>query len=654
MADSRYQIDNRKIGRNEPCPCGSGKKYKQCCGQLALSPISYSNLGYTLLTQGKPDEAIANYRKALAINPDFAEAHNDLGIALQEQGKLDEAVASYRMAISLKTDFAWAHNNLGNALQDQGKIDEATASYQRALSLQPDYAEAHNNLGFALQDQSKLDDAVASYRQALLFKPDFAEAHNNLGNALKNQGKLDAAVASYQSALSCLPDYAEAHNNMGLALQDQGRLEDAIASYRKALRCRRDFAEVHSNLLYAMQFLPAASSADSRAESARFTAQFEAPLKTFWRPHQNTREPGRRLKVGYLSPDFRHHAVAVFIEPVLANHDKLQIEVFCYYNLTAQDEHTRRLTACADHWLNCKSMTDEQLAARMGADGIDILVDLAGHTAHNRMLAFARKPVPIQITYLGYPGTSGLAAMDYRLTDGRADPAGSEALYTEKLLRLPDSLWCYRPPPSMPAITALPAQRNGYVTFGSFNNVNKIDRRCVELWTQLLQAVPASRLLIVTVPEGESRQRLTKQFAERGIAQERLEFHGKLAEHEFHRMLQRADITLDPVTVNGATTTCESLWLGVPVISLVGARFLERAGCSILSAAGLHEFAAATPQEYVKVAVRYANNLPQLAEVRNGLRSRMTKSPLVDEVKFTRNLEKIYRGVWTEWCSAAT
>lgn len=654
MEDGGYQIETKKIGRNDPCPCGSGKKYKQCCGQLALNPVHYSNLGYALLAQGKLDEAIANYCKAIAIKPEFAEAHNDLGIALQNQGKLEEAVASYRMAISLKPDFAWAHNNLGNVLQDQGKLDEAVASYQKALSLKPDYAEAHNNLGFALQDQFKLDEAVASYRQALSFKPDFAEAHNNLGNALKNQGKLDAAVVCYQSALSCQPNYAEAHNNLGFTLQDQGELEDAIASYRKALSCKPDFAEVHSNLLYAMQFLPMESPSQLSAEHQRFAANFEAPLKAGWGRYQNTREPARRLKVGYVSPDFWRHAVALFIEPVLANHDKDRIEVFCYYNRAAQDEYTERIAGYADHWLNCNSMTDRQLAERIRADGIDILVDLAGHTGHNRMLTFARKPAPIQITYLGYPGTSGLSAMDYRLTDGHADPAGSEAYYTEKLLRLPNSLWCFRPHKNMPEITALPAQQNGYVTFGSFNNFNKIDHRCIELWARLLQALPNSRLLIVTVPEGESRNRLTEQFAAFGIAVERLEFHGKLPGNEFHRLLQLADLTLDPVTVNGATTTCESLWLGVPVISLVGSRFLERAGFSILSAASLREFAAETAKGYIEVASKIAGDLPRLAALRAGLRARMAASPLVDEEKFTRNLEKIYRDVWTQWCRTAT
>jgi protein O-GlcNAc transferase len=612
---------------------------------------AHYNLGLVQQKQGKLDEAIASHRKALSYKPDFAEAHNNLGVALKAQEKLDEAIASFLQALSFKPEFAEAHNNLGIALRAQENLDESIASFLQALSFKPDYAEAHYNLGNALRDQGKLDETVTSYHKALSFKPNFVEAHYNLGNALLKQGKLDEAVASHRKALSFKPDFAEAHNNLGVALQDQGKLDEAVASYRQAISFKPDYAGAYSNLLFAMQFYPMESPAKLMAACGQFAAQFEAPLRAKWQRHRNIREPGLRLKVGYVSPDFRRHAVAYFIEPVLANHDKDRIEIFCYYNHAQHDEFTDRMAGYADRWRPCKRMTDEQLAERIRSDGIDILVDLAGHTAHNRMLTFARKPAPIQITYLGYRGTSGLAAMDYFLTDAYADPEGSEAFYTEKLLRLPDSLWCHRPGKDMPEILALPAQQNGYITFGSFNNFNKIDRPCIELWTQLLRAVPDSRLLMVAVPEGESRQQLTEQFAALGVPAERLEIRGKLPASEFHRMLQRVDLTLDPVTVNGATTTCESLWLGVPVISLVGARPVARAGLSILSAAGMQDFAAATPEEYIRIAVNLAENLPRLAELRTGLRAQVARSPLMDDAKFTRNLEKIYREVWTEWCN---
>jgi predicted O-linked N-acetylglucosamine transferase (SPINDLY family) len=624
---------------------------------LAIQPRNVQTLytlGNALRDLKQHNEALGSYDAALSIDPRFFPALNNRGDLLKSLDRFQDALASFERALAVKPDEPGTLVNIGIILRALNRHEQALASYERALALNPGYAEALYNRGNALLDLNRHEEALASYRKALALKPDHAEAHNNLGNALREHGRLDDAFASYRNALSCKPDYAEVYSNIGNAQWDQGRLDDAIASYRKALSLKPDYAVAHSNLLFAMQFCLMQSPSKLMVEYERFAAQFEAPLKAGWRQHQNRREPGRRLKVGYVSPDFRRHAVAYFIEPALANHDKDRFEVCCYYNHAPHDEFTDRLAGYADGWLDCKSMSDAQLAERIRADGIDILVDLAGHTAHNRILTFARKPAPIQITYLGYPGTSGLSAMDYRLTDGCADPQGSEAYYTEKLLRLPDSLWCYRPRKEMPETAALPAQQNGYITFGSFNNFNKIDGRCIELWAQLLQAVPNSRLLMVTVPEGESRHRLTAQFAAQGVAPERLEFHGKLPANEFHRMLQRADMTLDPVTVNGATTTCESLWLGVPVISLVGTRFLERAGFSILSAAGLHEFAATTPQGCIKVAVRLAENLPQMAAFRSGLRARVAASPLVDEAKFTRNLEKIYRDVWTEWCSTVT
>ena len=694
MTGSASRIKTKKVGRNDPCHCGSGKKYKQCCGRLASTgssterlvaqtlqaalehhqagrlaeadahyrrilqahpnhPDALHYLGVIAYQLGKNDIACELIRRAISANPSSSGYYANLGNALNGLERFDEAVASFRKALSLKPDIAEAHNNLGVALQQQGKPQEALASYRQALSLKPDYHEAYHNVGNVLKDQGKLDEAIVSYRKALSLKPDSVLAHNNLANAFLQQGKLAEAVASYRQALACKPDFAMAHNYLGNALREQGKLSEAIASYRQALTLQPDYAEANSNLLFTMQFLPLESPAPLMAECERFSAQFEAPLSREWQRHRNVCDPRRRLKVGYVSPDFRRHAVAYFIEPVLAQHDKSHFEVFCYYNHALHDELTDRLAGYADRWLDCKRMSDEQLAEHIRSDGIDILVDLAGHTAGNRILTFARKPAPIQITYLGYPGTSGLAAMDYRLTDAHADPEGSEGYYTEKLLRLPDCLCCYRPGKEMPEVATLPAQHNGYVTFGSFNNFNKINRACIELWAQLLRAVPESWLLMVTVPEGELRRELTEQFAALGVAAERLELHGRLPSGEFLRLFQRADIALDPFPVTGGTTTCDSLWMGVPVVVLVGRRYISRVGLSFLSAAGLPELAADTAEGYLEVATKLAADLPRLAALRAGLRSQMAGSALTNETAFTRNLEHLYRKVWTEWCNAA-
>jgi len=651
-----------KLGRNDPCHCGSGKKYKHCCGKLvstgtglpAFSASAALQAAFEHHRAGRLPEAETLYHRVLQLEPNHPDALHHLGLTALQSGKSEVAVDFVCKAMGADPSNPIYHNTLANALKELGRLREAVASLRKAIELKPDFAMAHNNLGNLLKEMGQLDEAAESYRQALSFKPDDADAHANLGNVLKEQGRLDDAVASLRTALSFQPNHAKAYYNLGTVFNEQGLLDAAVESYRKALLFQPDYAIAHSNLQFALQFYPHTTPAELIAASNRFAAQCEAPLKAQWRPHANPRAPEKRLQVGYLSPDFRRHAVAFFIEPVLANHDKERIEVCCYYNNSQHDEFTARLAGYSDRWLDCKWMTDSQLAERIRADGIDILVDLAGHTANNRMLTLARKPAPIQITYLGYPGTSGLAAMDYRLTDGCADPAGNDAYYTEKLLRLPDSLWCFRPGKDMPEVTALPAQRNGYITFGSFNNFNKVDALCIKLWAQLLQAVPDSRLLMVTVPEGGSRQRLKDQFVTHGIAADRLEFHGKLPGNEFYRMLQRVDLSLDPITVNGATTTCESLWLGVPVISLTGKRFLERAGFSILNATGLLDFAAKTPEDYIGIARHFASNLQQLAQLRAGLRARVAGSPLVDEVKFTQGLEELYRNVWTDWCKTGS
>ena len=761
----RY-LTMKKIERNTPCPCGSGKKYKQCClkrdevlasskrvetalipnaireaiehhqagrllqaeaiyqqifqaepnhpealhflgviahqtgrnelaveligkalsikpdyadahnnlalalqaqGKLAAAVKSYQkalsikpdyadafyNLGNTLKGMGNFDEAANHYRKALTFRPNYAEAHYNLGNALKDQGKLDEAVEHYHKALAFKPDYAEPHSNLGLVFLAQGKLDEAVKHFHKALSIKPDLAEAHNNLGAALQAQGKLDEAIKHYHKALLLKPDYPEAHNNLGNALKDKGRLDEALESYHHALSLKPDYADAHNNLGNALKDIGRQEEAAEHYRKALFIKPDNAVVHSNLLYALNF----HSDLSREEVYRASQQYESligiPLRPSWRPHSNGKNPDRRLRIGYVSPDFRNHAVAYFAEPILSNHDKSQMEIFCYAEVLREDEVTGRFRQLADHWHSTVGLNDDAMAKMIRDHQIDILVDLAGHTARNRLPVFARKPAPVQITYLGYLGTTGLSAMDYLITDRHIDPEGiSDACYAERLLRMSDSLWCYRPGADMPEIPPLPALSRSYLTFGSFNNFNKIDQPTLDLWAALLRALPTSRLMMLAVAEGETQHRLLRRFAELGIDAQRLELHGNLPIAEYRRKLLEVDITLDPVTVNGATTTCESLWMGVPVMSLVGARFPSRAGLSILSTVGLSDFAVASREDYIHIATHLADNLPLLAEIRAGLRAHVAASPLIDEVGFTRNLENLYREIWRKWCSA--
>jgi predicted O-linked N-acetylglucosamine transferase (SPINDLY family) len=718
--------------RNDPCPCGSGKKYKQCClkgdenivlskrsdvdkisrliqeaiklhqsghlpqaealyqqilkiepnnsealnllgviahqvgrDEIAVelikmairlkpsAPSYYSNLGSALQGLGKLDEARNNYHKALLLQPDLVEAQNNLGNVLRDQGKNDEAIDHFRKALKLKPDYAEVHNNLGLLLLTLNRLPLAIEHLQKALKHNPAYAEAHNSLGLALQAQGKIDEAIECFRTSVTLVPEYVQPYSNMGNVFREQGKLEKAVEQYCKALAIKPDYAEAHCNIGVVFQEQGRLIEAIEHYRKAVILKPDFAGAYSGLLFALNFRPDLSREEVFRAAGEYEAQFGMPLQSAWRIHDNDKNPARRLRIGYVSPDFRRHAVATFMEPILASHDKSQVEIYCYAEVPQEDEVTARFKLMSDHWHSTVGLSDEAVADMIRDHRIDILVDLAGHTAKNRLLIFARKPAPIQLTYLGYPGTTGLTAMDYRITDYYTEPEGlADAFYSEKLLRLPHSLWCYRPSVDMPETSVLPALTRGYITFGSFNNFNKVDQPTMDLWAELLRTLPTARLMMLTVPEGETRQRLEHRFAELGITSGRLEFQGKLPAAEFHRKFLEVDITLDPVTVNGATTTCESLWMGVPVMSLVGTRFLTRAGLSVLSAAGLTDFAAASREDYFRLAIHLADNLPLLAEIRAGLRAHLHTSPLVDEVGFTRNLENLYRDTWGKWCSA--
>ncbi|HSY29822.1 MAG TPA: tetratricopeptide repeat protein, partial [Burkholderiaceae bacterium] len=450
---------------------------------------------------------------------------------------------------------------------------------------------------------------------------------------------------------SIKPDFAEALDYLGFLLRERGELQKSIDCYRKALAINPLSRDTHSSMLFALQFDEKLTQEDLHAEHLRFAESFEKPLASSRQIHANEKSTARRLKIGYVSPDFCRHSVALFMLPVLLNHDKERFEVFCYYNNATGDDFTDQFVSAADQFVPCAEMSDDELCERIRADGIDILIDLAGHTAHNRLLTFARKPAPVQMTYLGYPGTSGLSAIDYRLTDSFTNPEGSDRYYTEQLLRLPDSMWCYRPAENMQEVIPLPALGNGYLTFGSFNSINKVGNDCIALWADLLRTLPTSRLLMATVPEGEIRQRLSRQFLEYGISSDRIRFIGTLPKYEFQQMLQQADISLDPFPVNGATTTCESLWLGVPVLTLVGNRFLSRAGLSVLSAARLPEFAAATREAYLNTAAALASDLPRLANIRSTMRDHLMASPLLDVKRFTRNLEDIYRNAWITWCN---
>jgi protein O-GlcNAc transferase len=613
----------------------------------------HNNLGIVLRSQGRLDEAVACYRRALDLKPDYAEAHNNLGNALGDRGKPVEAAGCYRRALILKPNYAEALNNLGNALRRGGKLAEAVDCCRRALALKPDYVEAHNGLGNALRDQGQRDEAVDCYRRALILKPDHAEAHNNLGNALWDQGKLEEAVGCCRQALALKPTLAEAHNNLGNALRDQGKLDEAMACYRQALALKPDYAGAHSNLLSSLNYHVTLPPGELLPAHRRWDERHGTTARTH---HANGRDPDRRLRIGYVSPDFRRHSVAFFLEPLLRHHDRAAVEVFCYAQVAQPDVVTGRLRALADHWRPTVGMSDAALVQQIGADGVDILVDLAGHTANNRLPAFAAKPAPVQVSWLGYPNTTGLAAMDYRLVDAVTDPgAEADGGASETLLRLADGFLCYGPPAEAPE-PASSSSPSGAVTFGSFNNPAKLSAATVDTWVALLLRLPEAQLVLKGPPfiDSATRALFQARFAARGVAAKRVTLLGHLPDLTNHLSLyRRIDIALDTFPYNGTTTTCEALWMGVPVVTLLGDRHAGRVGASLLTRLDLGELIARDAEEYVAIATGLATNPARLISLRAGLRARMAASPLCNAAAFAKKMESAYRNMWRRYCAGA-
>jgi predicted O-linked N-acetylglucosamine transferase (SPINDLY family) len=564
---------------------------------------------------------------------------------------VDEAIASYRQAIQLQPDYAEGYNNLGIALLGLGQLEEAIAAYRQAIRIKPDHALAHNNLGNALKDKGQFDEAIASYRQAIRLKPDFAEAHSNLGAALEYKGQLDEAIAACRQAIRIKPDYAKAHSNLGNPLKDKGQLDEAIAAYRQSVRLKPDFAGVHSNLLFALHYHPEYDAGMILEEHRRWNQQHAEPLKKFIQPHANDRDPDRRLRIGYVSPDFCEHCQAFFTIPLLSNHDREAFEIFCYAHLRRPDAVTERIRGYAQVWRPIVGITDEQAARKIRQDRIDILVDLTMHMAKNRILLFARKPAPVQATWLAYPGTTGLSAMDYRLTDPYLDPPGlNDPFYSETSIRLPDTFWCYDPLITRLAVNALPAQTHGHVTFGCLNNFCKVNEPVLQLWARVLKTVPRSRFMLLC-PEGSHRQPLLDLLQREGISPDRIELIAFRPRQQYLELYHRIDVGLDTFPYNGHTTSLDSFWMGVPVITLVGKTVVGRAGLSQLTNLGLTELIAQTPEQYVQIAAELSGDLPRLAELRRTLRARMQASPLMDGPRFARNVEAAYRQMWRNWCA---
>jgi predicted O-linked N-acetylglucosamine transferase (SPINDLY family) len=618
---------------------------------LAFAPgnaCALGNLGTVLREMGDLDAAIRTLKAAAQIEPATASHAINLGIAFCERREFSAAESALRQALVLEPSNGEATFNLGNALRGQGRTREACSAYRRAVEIRPDHAEALNNLGNALKELGDFGAAIAAFEGALRARPHYLLALNNAGCLLRTLGRVDAAEDMLRKGLALAPGHAALRDNLGTVLKDAGALDEAIDCYRRSLDIEPDNPSTHGNLAYALSF-QSAEPAPILAECVRWGARFAAPIERFDAARDRTTE--RRLKVGYVSGDFRDHCQTLFTLPLFRHHDREAVEIFCYSSVERPDVHTERLAQQAGTWREVRSLDDAALARLIADDGIDVLVDLNMHMANGRPLVFARKPAPVQIAWLAYPGTTGIAAMDFRLSDPRLDPPEFDAHYTERTLRLDDTFWCYDPLTEPVPINPLPAGFRGYLTLGCLNNPCKLTDRTLELWGTVLAALPDARLKLMA-PAGRHRARLLGRLETHGIETGRVSFAEFRPRAEYLRSYHDIDFGLDTFPYNGHTTSLDALWMGVPTLTRVGATSVGRAGLSQLHHLGLLDLAAESDRDFVAAARALAGDLTHLAELRANLRGRMERSPLMDAPRFARSIERAYRIAWHSHCSS--
>ncbi len=609
-------------------------------------------LGTAIQLQGRHEQALLPLQTAAALWPEDAQTHCNLGLVLKDLGRFVEAEASYRRALELAPADADLNNNLGVMRRAQGRFVEAEIHYRRALQSNPTFVRAYSNLSNVLQDLGRFAEAEASCRRALEIDPTYDEGYNNLGALQHAQDQLPAAESSFRQALEINPANGEAHKNLGTLLQQEGRLTEAEACYRRALPLLPDDALSRSGLLFCLSHNEAVSASDLFVEHCRFGERVEATLSRHWQAHSNLRDPERCLQIGFVSGDLRGHPVASYIEPILkllSSHADLSVHT--YFNHPKEDAYSQRLRTHVRHWHTISNLTDADLADKFRSDRIDILIDLSGHTGLHRLLCFARKPAPVQVSWIGYPGTTGLKSMDYYLSDRFFTPLEQfESQFIEKLVYLP-ALAPFQRSSDAPPVNELPALTKGFITFGSFNRRNKLSRAVIALWAQLLRAVPTSRMLLGGLPEQGQYQTLIDWFADEGITPQRLDFRSRASMGDYLLLHHQVDICLDAFPYNGSTTSLHALSMGVPTLTMDGTTPAGRAGAWILGHVGLSEFVVPDAREFVRTGLIWADRLPELARLRAGLRERFEDSALGQPALIAAGLERALRIMWQRWCA---
>ena len=617
----------------------------------SANAVAWRNLGVGYSSAGDHGRAVSAFLHATRLKPDYAVAHHALALSLVALGRVLEAIPSFQKTISLNPQDHDAFYNFANALVSIGELTAAESAFHVALSLNPEFTSAHCNLGKLYYSINECEMARQHLARAVELSPNSAVAHKNLGAVLQQQGRLSDALVAYQNACRLQPDFVEAIGNTGSVQLALGDISAATASYREALRLKPDHAAVFSDYLFCLQNDHNISSEDLYAEHRKFAAAIEAPRRAEWPIHHNSPNGDRRLKIGYVSGDLRNHAVAFFLEPILAFHDRNNFAVHIYSNHGQVDDMTKRLATYVDAWTPCLHLSDDQLTQQIQADGIDILVDLSSHTAYNRLPVFARKPAPVQVTYIGYGGTTGLDAMDYRITDQWLDPVGvTDQWHSETLVRLPSGGAAFQAAPQAPDVGTLPALGGNGITLACLNNPRKIRQPVVALWSRILASRLDARLMLGSVSDDAVKTNLLGWFAEGGIDPARISFQPWMPLNDYLALHQQIDLALDPFPYNGGTTSFHSLWMGVPLVTLVGSRTMSRVGAGVLASVGLDDWITHSENSYVEKVLTALDDLPALDALRQSLRGRFNSDDDSRSKQVALELDTAYRSMWQRWC----
>jgi protein O-GlcNAc transferase len=604
---------------------------------------------------GKLREACEQYRKAVVAAPDYAKAHLNLGIGLEAAGDIDAAIKSYEAALAIDRGDAYANYNLGKVLCRRGDFDRAEPLLRAALDRKPEFPEAQVVLSNLYESRGDLVAAVSAVESALKQRPDWGGALFNYAGLLWKLRRISEAETVLRRAIAIDPGLVPAYGLLGNVLRVQARIPEALEVLGAARKLDPGRLDIESNELFMLTCWEGISSEALFARHKDFGERLERAIARRFEPFGNSRDPERRLRVGYVSGDFNFHPVAVFTIPLFERHDRSACEIFCYWTGETVDDFTRQVQARADVWRDVAPMSDAGLAETINRDAIDILVDLSGHSGFFRLAVFAQQPAPVQVSWLGYLSTTGMTRIQYRLCDRHTDPPGmTDRFHTETLVRLPSSQWCYRPVVSIDCSEEPPFRRNGFITFGSFSNVLKLSPMARRLWAEILTRLPDSRIVFGGVPQGPIRDGLIRDFEKAGIAAGRIATFPRVGTADYLRSFNDVDVALDTTPYSGGTTTCDALWMGVPIITAPGTRSISRSTAGILATLGLSDWIAASPEDYVRLAIRRAEDRETIADLRRTLRGRMRASPLMDEPQFARDVEDAYRRMWRIWCRSAS